>query len=277
MDYTSSDWRVKAHCNVAYEKNITIINRFNDNYYKLVTFRSLRVDGVELPSDLDKSKKGSVNDVKLLNNISRARNKIFELAMCNDWDFFVTLTLSPSKLNELGLDRYDLQSFYKFFSNWLNHYNLRSNCKIKYLLVPEQHKNGAWHFHGFISGVPKDDLRLFSLDEYLPHYILDKINQGYFLYSWIPFETKFGFNDFEFIVDQERCSSYVTKYISKELYKSINNLGYHCYYCSQGLKRAERVVKDKVVFDKNFEYDFSNEYVSVKVLSATDVENLTFL
>lgn len=277
MSYTSNDWRVKAHMNLAYEKNITVIKRYNDDYYKLVTFNSLRVDGVELPSDHNKAKKGSTNDIKLLNNISRARSTIFELAMCNDWDFFITLTLSEDKLSKLKLNRFDLRSFYKFFSNWVNHYNQKNGCKVKYLLVPEQHKNGAWHFHGFVSGIPSYDLKAFSIDDHLPTYIRDKISMGYSLYNWIPYYEKFGFNDFELITDQERCSSYVTKYISKELYRTINNLGYHCYYCSQGLKRADKILKQKVVFDSDFEYDFSNDYVSVKVLSADELKNLCIL
>lgn len=274
--FSSDDWRVKCDCHIAYDKNITIIKKFNDDYYKLVTFNALRVDGVELDSDHNKAEKGSVNDVKLLNNISRARNNIFELAMCNDWDYFVTLTLSPDKLSALGLDRYDLKTFYKYFSKWINNLS-RDGFKIQYLLVPEKHNDGAWHFHGFMSGLNPSQLSLFTPDDCLPVYILRKLNNGDLIYNWLPYYNKFGFCDFEYIKDQTKCSSYVTKYISKELYRSINNLGYHCYYCSQGLKRAERIFKKKVILDNDFEYDFSNDYVSVKVLSDVDLQSLGFM
>lgn len=270
MPYQSDDWRVLCDMHHAYDKNVTIIKKLNDNYYKLVTFNTLRVDGVELESDKNKSPKNSINDKKLLNNITRARNTIFELAMCNDWDYFVTLTLSPEKLSELGLDRFNLTEFYKFFVNWLH----KLPYKVKYLLVPEQHKNGAWHFHGFMSGIDSDSLELFDGSDHLPTYILNKIDKNELIYKWLPYDKKFGFCDFEFIKNQEKCSSYVTKYISKELYKSINNLGMHCYYCSTGLKRAERILKEKCTFDKDFEYDFTNEYVSVKILDKYDIENL---
>lgn len=273
MDFHSNDWRVKCDMHRAYDKNITIIKKYNDNYYKLVTFNSLRLDGIELDSDKDKSKKGSVNDKKLLNNIVRARNTIFELAMCNDWEYFVTLTLSPEKLEKLGLDRYNLTSFYKFFSKWLN--NLP--YKIKYLLVPEKHKNGAWHFHGFMSGFDSDSLKLFDKNEHLPTYILNKIDNDEIIYNWIPYADKFGFCDIEYIKNQEKCSSYVTKYISKELYKTINNLGMHSYYCSLGLKRAEKVLKSKCTFDSDFDYDFTNDFVSVKILSGSDLQELCIL
>lgn len=266
----SQDWRVKCGLYKAYDRNITIIKKYNDNYYKLVTFNSLRVDGVILDSDKDKSKKGSVNDVKLLNNIARARNTIFELAMCNDWDYFVTLTLSPDKLQDLGLDRYNLSDFYKFFVNWLH----KLPYKVKYLLVPEKHKNGAWHFHGFMSGLYPDSLELFSRSDHLPTYILNKIDNNELIYKWLPYDKKFGFCDFEYIKNQEKCSSYVTKYISKELYKTINNLGMHCYYCSLGLNRAEKILKEKCIFDKDFDYDFTNDYVSVKILTESDLQQL---
>lgn len=271
MDIYSDDWRTKCHLHRPYEHNVTVIKKFNDDYYKLITFRSLRKEGFLLDSDLNKNKKNSVNDKKLLNNIARARNTIFELSMCNDWQFFVTLTLSPDKLSILDLDRFDLKSFYKKFSKWLN--NLP--YKIDYLLVPEQHKNGAWHFHGFINGIPDDHLSLFNESDYLPYYILNKLNDGYLIYKWIDYANKFGFCDLEFIKNQEKCSSYVTKYISKELYKTINNLGYHCYYCSKGLKRSEKIFHD--VLDKCIDYDFNDDYVSVKFCDKNYIDSLDVL
>lgn len=269
MSVSSDDWRVKCGLHNPYERNITLIKKFNDDYYKLVTFSSLRSDGFILDSDKNKSKKNSVNDKKLLNNISRARNKIFEYALCNEWEYFVTLTLSPEKLSLLGFDRFDLNSFYKFFANWIHHLDY----KVSYLLVPEQHKNGAWHFHGFINGIPDTDLHLFTLDEKLPNYIRNKIKNNEMIYSWISYSNKFGFCDLEFIKNQEKCSSYVTKYISKELYKTINNLGAHCYYCSQGLKKADIVFKEKCVPD--IDYDYHNDYVAVKILRKDDIDSFS--
>ena len=269
--FTSDDWRVRANMRSSYKKNVTIIKKFNNDYYKLVAFNTLRDDGFILESDYNKSKKGSVNNQKLLNNISRARGRIFELAMCNDWDFFVTLTLSQDKLDKLGLDRFDLKGFYKYFSKWLNNYKY----KVKYLLVPEKHKNGAIHFHGFISGIPLDspDLLQFESTDKLPMKLINKLNDNEIIFNWLPYAEKFGFCDFEFIRDQERCSSYVTKYISKELYKTIDNLGAHCYYCSTGLKRAERIIK---AFDiiKNIEYNYSNDFVHVAILNEYDIDTL---
>ena len=50
----------------------------------------------------------NINENKLENNLSRAKSKIFQYAMCNDFEYFVTLTLDSKKY-----DRYNLSKFIK--------------------------------------------------------------------------------------------------------------------------------------------------------------------
>lgn len=78
------------------------------------------------------------NDDKLSNNITRARNKIFEYVLCNDFNFFVTLTLNPQKYdrNNLSLFNHDLNIF-------IRDYNKRKNANIKFLFIPETHVDGS--------------------------------------------------------------------------------------------------------------------------------------
>lgn len=58
--------------------------------------------------------------------------------------YFVTYTLAPDKV-----DRYSEQEIYKKIRSWLmNNVNRRG---LQYILVPEKHKDGAWHFHGFVN------------------------------------------------------------------------------------------------------------------------------
>ena len=71
------------------------------------------------------------NDEKLKNNICRARNKILEYVLCNDFVYFVTLTLKPDKF-----DRKNLQEFIKKLGKFINNYNNRKSANIKYLLIP---------------------------------------------------------------------------------------------------------------------------------------------
>lgn len=75
---------------------------------------------------------------------NRAKRQVFDLAACNDFDLFITLTLSPDKI-----DRYDYKAAVKKLSQWLDN-RVRRNG-LFYVLVPEYHKDGAIHFHGLIN------------------------------------------------------------------------------------------------------------------------------
>lgn len=215
------------------------------------------------------SDKGSVNDHKLERNISRARNAIFEYAICNPWDYFLTLTLAPEN------DRYDLSKFITRLGQWLRNYGKRHDVDLKYLLVPEQHKDGAWHMHGFLMGLPADHLTDFSTykgKRKLPKYINDKIKKGSLIYNWEDYENKFGFCDLEPIRSREAAAKYVTKYISKSLYESAISVNSKLYYASRDLNRAE-IMKKGVI--PNFEKmgttpDFFNEFCEIYQTRSAD-------
>lgn len=81
----------------------------------------------------------------MLRSMRRARAKLRRLALANDFQYFVTLTLDASKI-----DRYDGQAVVKALSRWAD--NMVRRCGLRYILVPELHKDGAFHFHGFLSG-----------------------------------------------------------------------------------------------------------------------------
>lgn len=72
---------------------------------------------------------------------ARARKRLFELAACNDFDLFCTLTLDKKKV-----DRYDYHSVITPLNTWLDNRVRRRG--LRYILVPELHKDGAIHFHG---------------------------------------------------------------------------------------------------------------------------------
>lgn len=72
---------------------------------------------------------------------ARAKRRLFDIALCNDFDLFFTLTLSPQEI-----DRYDYGVAVKRLSVWLDN-RVRRNG-LRYVAVPELHKDGAIHFHG---------------------------------------------------------------------------------------------------------------------------------
>jgi len=61
-----------------------------------------------------------------------------------DLDLFATLTVSPEKH-----DRKDYSSIVRHVGQWLDN-RVRRNG-LKYVLVPERHKDGAIHLHGFFN------------------------------------------------------------------------------------------------------------------------------
>lgn len=71
----------------------------------------------------------------------RARRNLFDLAACNDFDLFFTLTLSPEEI-----DRYDYKEAVRRLGQWLSNRVRRKG--LRYVAVPELHKDGAVHFHG---------------------------------------------------------------------------------------------------------------------------------
>ncbi len=251
----------------AYKENVAILKRFGDKMYKLTVLKSICNPNVE-NTDRKRAEKGTVNDSKIENNIQRARSKIFELAYCNPWEYFVTFTIDKTKY-----DRYDLNKYHDALSNWIQYYNRKHETKIKYLFIPEQHKDGAWHEHGFIMGLPIEHLRLFTLDEKLPDYIRDKLLKGEKVYDWTPYREKFGFVNFEPIKNAEAASKYVTKYINKDLSKSITEVNAHMYYPSKGLKRAEEIKRGTMFGDIEPQWDFENEYVKIMWIKNDKLQN----
>lgn len=90
-----------------------------------------------------KGKKSEGDD--RLRSMRRARSNLRRLALANDFDVFVTLTLDPAKV-----DRYDSAAVTKVLNRWCD--NMVRRHGLRYILVPEQHKDGAFHFHGFFAG-----------------------------------------------------------------------------------------------------------------------------
>lgn len=95
------------------------------------------------PEVRQKGKKAEGED--RLRSMRRARAKLRRLALSNSFDWFVTLTLSPEKV-----DRYDAAAIMKTVNRWLD--NMVRRHGLRYILVPEMHKDGAYHFHGFFAG-----------------------------------------------------------------------------------------------------------------------------
>lgn len=250
--------------NGIYEYNIGILKQYTPNCFKLVGMRTVRIAGYEERNPKKQGKKNSAgNTSKLRESLSRSRSMVNELAKCNDWEHFVTLTLN----GELH-DRYNLDSSVRQLSKWLNNLNYRMSLNIKYLLVPEPHKDDAWHFHGLFSGIPPNLLVPFRIGDKIPLHIRKLILDNHEIYNFPLYQEKFGWVTAEAIRDKERTANYITKYITKELVQSKIALNHHVYYASQGLKRATVICRAQL--EQEFEPDFKNDYVKIKQYDNAD-------
>ena len=251
------------------------IYAYGDNLLKIVYIKSapMRPDFRKTDPLWSERKKpnfkGSQNtpEERFSNSISRSKSRIFELAMCNEFKYFCTFT-QDEKLR----DRFDLKEFRKDLAQLVRNLNRNrtEENKIKYLLIPEQHKNGAWHLHGLLQGITPEDLREFTLKEKLPERIRKQIAKGVKIYDWTRYRKAFGFFTCTEIESQTACAKYITKYISKDLQKTVHESGEHLFFASQGLKGREVILKNCDDLCNVDEWDFENDFVKVKEIQLSN-------
>lgn len=161
-------------------------------------------------------------------SFQRTQQKIYDYARCNDWDYFVTFTFSKEKVN-----RYDYDACVKLLSKWLNNLR-RGSPSLSYLVVPEQHKDGAWHFHGLVAGLADSEI------VWSGRFVCQKIRG--------PGRTRFRMTDRKIykigsyrlgwmtateIVDKKRVVKYITKYVTKDMMSGL--FGRKRYWVSRNL------------------------------------------
>lgn len=171
-------------------------------------------------------------DLRLVNSenkeraIRRSKQKVFDMCFLNSWDYFVTLTFDEEKVG----NRKDLEGLKKktlqFFKDWSKKY------KIKYLLIPELHKDGALHWHGLLQD-SHNNIKMEKAET-----VSKSGREVYNICSWANYK---GFNtavkistDLE---SRSKISSYISKYISKEDSKIFDKY----YYCSNGLVNSPKI------------------------------------
>ena len=237
-----------------YIKNYYTVKKLHDDMYKVVYCKMpIRRKGVEVKYSSDRN----VNDKKLRNNVARARVRVFEYAICNEFDYFITLTI-----NGEFLDRCDLGAYVKKLGQFIRDYRKQYGVDIQYLLVPEKHRDGAWHMHGLIKGIPQEHL---------------SINENGYL-DWKMYSNKFGYCSIDVIKNKEAVSKYITKYISKSFHegKGVTEKEKKLYYCSRGLKKPVTIQEGILTKDQmeKIPFQFENEYVKTGIYNLKEYEEI---
>lgn len=147
-------------------------------------------------------------------NANRTKQMVFQYSRCAFWEWFVTFTFSGEKI-----DRYNYDDCSKAVRSWL-HNQRRVAPELQYLVVPEQHKDGAWHFHGLLARC--GDMKFYPSGIY---------QDGVEVYNMIKYQ--YGYTTATKVKDIDRVSKYVGKYITKNICDLTP--GKQRYFVSQNL------------------------------------------
>ena len=162
------------------------------------------------------------------NSISRTKTMLKMILSMNDFDWFCTLTFDKDKINRTD-DKSVYEAYVKFINNIQHQFPT-----IRYVTVLERHEDGNIHFHLVIGGVPWQKLGLVNTGKVCCHWAIKKkkvCSLEYFNKTKHLHELKetdgltiynitsfiYGFTTATRIASQDRCSSYVMKYVEKAL------------------------------------------------------------
>lgn len=172
-------------------------------------------------------------------SISRTKRNIRRICLSNNFEYFATWTIDSSLA-----DRYSLSAIVDKMKELCKAFQ-RIHKDFKYIYVIEKHKDGAFHFHGLVKGVPMyymsrgrkiDVLKQFKIGDTMSSKIAKQVSEGAEIFHIPFFDNKLGYNTFTKIKSYNRCCNYIIKYISKD---SVETLEGQRYFCSRGLSKGE--------------------------------------
>lgn len=169
------------------------------------------------------------NERSILNSIRRARVTIVDMAMCNDFEHFGTITLN-SEWHDLSHPDIILDKLL----NALNNYQQRVSSEFQYIIVPELgEKKHRLHFHFLFKGLLKESL---FINKY------KKLDIDFL-------KRAFGHIQVTRIKETHNDLVRVAKYCSKYMSKDNIQIRSHRYFCSKGLKRP---TKKMIAYENGF-------------------------
>lgn len=187
-------------------------------YIKLIKYHDFKAKNLTYHKHKGSPKTTKKNELNIIRSVRRTKMIISDLVQCNEFELFCTFTFDKKKI-----DRYDIIQVKSAMSKWLEN-TKRTNPELKYLIVPEFHKDRqAIHFHALLSGLSESLL--------IPTNKFHNNRSIYHLKSY-----SYGYNSAIKIDNIDKVSSYVKKYITKDL---ISETGKKRFWCSQGLSRPK--------------------------------------
>lgn len=200
-------------------------------------------------------------EYSLRSSVSRTRNKIEQLSRSGNFQYFVTLTYSPEKI-----DRYDYDECIKKFTTWLQNIK-RKAPNVQALFIPEFHtknakidENGnsiyAVHFHGLMGQI--GDLKL----EFY------KMRNGIEVYKLL--DWGFGISDVTEIQDKMAVTKYIRKYITKQSISiARTHKGRHRYFKTGLIKPKETTMLFESIHKDNLIEQYIENYADTNNLTVS--------
>lgn len=219
----------------------TIINRFKD-FDEIVFYKNNfeLPNGTDVIKDIDRTRKWIKDETGVLSPIDenikledlkktlfdsrkRSLDNLYGYVLCNDWQYFVTITFKHGKTKKLSDEvvKYQWQKFrqqlqYRF-------------PDIKILLVPEDTPNGVhgMHFHGFMGNAdlgdylcPARNNKKFLKDGSPNLYYGEMMYTEYGdpIFNFLPSFVNVGYTTIVKIKDCNNLKliNYITKYLNKD-------------------------------------------------------------
>ena len=231
-----------------------LYNYNNSGFYRLVELKNT----TSLAKSQQKKQPNTSMDNIYYNNISRSKKAVKELALCNDFNYFVTITIKND------YNRYNIDNAFYFLSKFCKKYK-RKFSSFSYLFIAEYHQDRAIHFHGLCFLPP--NATFFDLYHRTIHN--QKDNKFYHCFSSSIFDD-FGRNTFQPITSKEKISSYILKYITKDCLRTSTH---RLYTCSHALKRADKTYynNEKLKEIYNNKKYFENDYYKIIDFNADEL------
>ena len=193
-----------------------------------------------------------------LKQVYDIKTKIRDYIRNNDFDYFWTLTFDPKicgKSNDLRFD--DMGQWLKNERQKAKYYGL----EFRYIFIPEIHhgdgdNSGTIHWHGVTGG-------------YTP-YLIDsghkyRNTKIYNCESW-----RYGFSNVQRVRSKSKISSYVMKYMTKDLVDSPVRAHKKKYWSSKNLKSPEQYYINKAPDLSGWSADFDSDICSIYNLNTHD-------
>lgn len=170
---------------------------------------------------------------KSINNMNRLY-KLMGYGYCNEWNYFLTVTLDKRKI-----DRFDVDLIVKSVSARFKSIKQYHDPEFRYCYIIEKHKNGAYHLHGLLNISNPDIIDFNYRYEY---------EKGKFVYpsdksKFVQYGIKQDIFNLGLIVispinSRDDVVNYVSKYISKNI--ALRSKHKQCIFVSKGMKQYDQ-------------------------------------